>query len=213
MAKRTKKSEPAKRASQSSDAVQMLKADHKQIRKLFDQFRGAPDHEKDPIAARLFADLEIHAKLEEELFYPAVQAKLEPHGFETTSQGNGLDLADGEEQEEILETGQMEIDGMELQGDEDDEESEETEAEEMITAAYESHQAMKDLIQQLRTLDPESEDFGELFSQLEEAVLEHVAEEESAILPLAASELDIQALGLEMQRRKNDLLSQSSQAA
>jgi hemerythrin-like domain-containing protein len=72
---------------------------------------------------------------------------------------------------------------------------------------------VKDLIQQLRTLDPKSSDFRDLFSELEDAVIEHVMEEEEAILPLAAAQLDVQTLGMTMQRRKDDLTSQSPLAA
>ena len=68
-------------------------------------------------------------------------------------------------------------------------------------------------LQQLRTLDPKSSDYGDLFTELEDAVIEHVTEEEDAILPLAAAQLDLQTLGMTMQRRKDDLMSQSSLAA
>jgi hypothetical protein len=102
-------------------------------------------------------------------------------------------------------------DGAELDELEEDED-EETESE-VITAAYESHGMVKDLIQQLQTLDPKGSDYRELFTELEDAVIEHVSEEEDAILPLAAAQLDIQTLGLTMQRRKDDLTSQSSLAA
>jgi len=43
--------------------------------------------------------------------------------------------------------------------------------------------------------------------------MEHVMEEEEAILPLAAAQLDVQTLGMTMQRRKDDLTSQSPLAA
>ena len=104
-----------------------------------------------------------------------------------------------------------EIDGAELE-ELDDEDEEEAESE-IITAAYDSHSMVKDLIQQLRTLDPKSSDFRDLFSELEDAVIEHVMEEEEAILPLAAAQIDVQTLGMTMQRRKDDLTSQSPLAA
>jgi hypothetical protein len=52
-----------------------------------------------------------------------------------------------------------------------------------------------------------------MFAELEDSVVEHVSEEEDAILPLAAAQLDVQTLGVTMQRRKDDLTSQSSLAA
>ncbi len=205
MAKRTPKS----KSSQPQDAVQLLKADHKQVRKLFEQFHDASDDDKGSIASRLFTELDIHSKVEEELFYPAVQSKLDSLGYET--QGNGLDVTDDGEIDPESESAIDEIDGAELE-ELDDEDEEEAESE-IITAAYDSHSMVKDLIQQLRTLDAKSSDFRDLFSELEDAVIEHVMEEEEAILPLAAAQLDVQTLGMTMQRRKDDLTSQSPLAA
>ena len=206
MAKRTPKKA---KSSQPQDAVQLLKADHKQVRKLFEQFHAAADDDKAPIATRLFTELEIHSKLEEELLYPAVQSKLGTSDYET--QGNGLDITDDGEVDPEEETDFDEIDGAELDALDEDEEAE-TESE-VIAAAYDSHGTVRDLIQQLQTLDPKTSDYRDLFTELEDAVIEHVSEEEEAILPLAAAQLDVQALGLTMQQRKDDLTSQSSLAA
>ncbi len=208
MAKRTPKKP---QNAQPQDAVQLLKADHKQVRKLFEQFHAASDDDKQSIARRLFVELEIHSKLEEELFYPAVQAKLESLDYET--RGNGLDVTDDGEIDPDSESAyEDEVDGAEL--DELDDEDEEEDAEsEIITAAYDSHGTVRDLIQQLRTLDLKSSDYRALFMELEDVVIEHVSDEEDAILPLAAAQLDVQTLGLTMQQRKDDLTSQSSLAA
>ena len=206
MAKRTPKKP---KNSQPQDAVQLLKADHTQVRKLFEQFHGASDDDKGSIAKRLFIELDIHSKLEEELLYPAVQSKLDSLDSET--RGNGLDVTDDGEIEQDSESGlEDEIDGAELDALDEDEDEEKSE---IITAAYDSHATVKDLIQQLRTLDPRSSDYRDLFTELEDVVIEHVSEEEDAILPLAAAQLDVQSLGLTMQRRKDDLSSQSSLAA
>jgi hemerythrin superfamily protein len=204
MAKRTSKKSQSK-SSQPADAVQMLKADHKQVRKFFEQFYDAPDNDKGSIAGKLFLELGIHAKLEEELFYPAVQSQLESFG-----RGNGLDVADDEEGETVEDAELIfdPIDGAELEAIDDDDD-----ASEIISTSYESHRTVHDLIQQLRSLDPKSDDFRELFTELEEAVIEHVAEEEDVILPLAAVQLDVQTLGMKMQQRRDDLRSQSSLAA
>ena len=206
MAKRTPKQT---KSSQPQDAVQLLKSDHKQVRKLFEQFHTASDDEKGSIARRLFTELEIHSKLEEELLYPAVQSKLESTDYET--EGNGLDVSDDGEVDPDDESTLDEIDGAELDALDEDE-PEETESE-IIAAAYDSHGTVRELIQQLQTLDPKTSDYRDLFTELEDAVIEHVSEEEDAILPLAAAQLDVQTLGMTMQRRKDDLTSQSSLAA
>jgi len=205
MAKRTSRKSQAKRA-QPPDAVQMLKTDHKQVRKWFEQFYAGSDDDKGSIARRLFIELDIHSKLEEELFYPAVQSKLESlgkMGDDFAAAENGEDIND-----EQVEANVDEINGTELEvvGDKET-------ASEVISAAYESHRTVDDLIQQLRSLDPNSEDYGQLFTELEEAIIEHVAEEEDVIFPLAAAHLDVQALGMKMQQRKDDLSSQSPLAA
>ena len=119
-------------------------------------------------------------------------------GIEPPREGERPVAADGDDRVELEEL--------------DDEDEEEAESE-LITAAYDSHSMVKDLIQQLRTLDPKSSDFRDLFSELEDAVIEHVREEEEAILPLAAAQIDVQTLGMTMQRRKDDLTSQSPLAA
>jgi hemerythrin superfamily protein len=198
------KQPPNKAQGQSTpkqlDAIQMLKADHKQVHKLFERFHAASGDEQASIARRLLTELEIHTALEEELFYPALRSRLQPtDAFDETTQGNGLDLAAEEEDEELDEEG---LNGMELDADEDEESDEE-----LITTAYEEHQAAKDLIEQLRTLDPKEPDYEEVFNELEEAVIEHITGEEDVLFPLAQSELDVQALGLAMQRRRDDLLS------
>ena len=57
------------------DALELLMADHTRVRGLFSRFQAA-EGENDAQAARLaekiFEDLEVHTKIEEELFYPAV---------------------------------------------------------------------------------------------------------------------------------------------
>jgi hypothetical protein len=208
MAKRTPKKS---KSSQPPDAVELLKTDHKQVRKLFEQFHEASDDEKGAIARRLFTELDIHSKLEEELLYPAVQAKVESLGYETQGNGNGLDVTDDSEMDQESESTLDEIDGAEL--DEMEEEADEDAESEIITAAYDSHDTVKDLVQQLQPLDPTSGDYRELFAELEDAVIEHVVEEEEAILPIAAAQLDVHTLGMTMQQRKDDLTSQSSLAA
>jgi len=189
----------AKENSRQPDAVQILKADHKLVKKLFDQCRSASGHEKTRLAGQLFSELTIQATLEEEIFYPAVRNQLEP--------GERLISPDVENDLDLPEAGQDieadSLDGMKLEADDDDEESHE----EVIAQAYEEHQVVRELIEQLKTLDPGGSDYQELFTELEDAVLEHIVGEESIVLPMAAAQLDVQTLGAAMQRRRNDLSS------
>jgi hemerythrin superfamily protein len=60
------------------DAVDLLDADHKAVKKLFIRYAalcddGADVQEKRMVAERICQDLTIHAQIEEEIFYPAVR--------------------------------------------------------------------------------------------------------------------------------------------
>ena len=64
-----------------SDAIAMLKEDHEKVKKLFKQFERLHDDEEDEeaeeVAKQICAELTIHAKVEEEIFYPAVRAAVD----------------------------------------------------------------------------------------------------------------------------------------
>jgi hemerythrin-like domain-containing protein len=58
---------------QPGDAIAMLKADHQRVRDLFSQYEATSNHAtKRTLAAQVFMELETHAQLEENIFYPAV---------------------------------------------------------------------------------------------------------------------------------------------
>jgi hypothetical protein len=62
---------------QPRDAVAMLRADHKKVSELFDQFEKARSSKtKKELVTRICEELTVHAELEEEIFYPAVKAAL-----------------------------------------------------------------------------------------------------------------------------------------
>ncbi|MFN2643397.1 MAG: hemerythrin domain-containing protein [Burkholderiales bacterium] len=78
MAKAEAKRKSSK-ASKAPDAIELLKKDHAAVKQAFKQFEKAKY--KDPNAVREFVaticnDLKIHTMLEEELFYPAVRARM-----------------------------------------------------------------------------------------------------------------------------------------
>lgn len=59
------------------DAVELLKADHKKVKELFDDFDEAEEtSEKQSIAEEAMKELRVHAIVEEEIFYPAVRKAL-----------------------------------------------------------------------------------------------------------------------------------------
>lgn len=60
------------------DAVDLLDADHKAVKKLFIDYNAlcedeAPAAQKEAIARKICLALTVHAQLEEEIFYPAVR--------------------------------------------------------------------------------------------------------------------------------------------
>ena len=65
-----------------TDAISLLKADHAGVKDLFKQFNAlaeasAPAHQKKKaIALKICKELTVHAKIEEEIFYPATRAAL-----------------------------------------------------------------------------------------------------------------------------------------
>jgi hemerythrin superfamily protein len=59
------------------DAVAMLRADHKKVSELFDEFEKARSaNRKKELVTQICDELTVHAELEEEIFYPAVKAAL-----------------------------------------------------------------------------------------------------------------------------------------
>ncbi len=67
---------------QAPDAIDLLDADHLAVHGLFQSYRelvrtGAPALQRRALAEEICLELTIHAKLEEELFYPAVREALQ----------------------------------------------------------------------------------------------------------------------------------------
>lgn len=60
------------------DAIALLKADHRAAEALFEEFEGTTSEAKQKqIADKVCTALIVHTMIEEELFYPALQGKIE----------------------------------------------------------------------------------------------------------------------------------------
>jgi predicted transcriptional regulator YdeE len=60
------------------DAIALLKADHRKVEGLFEQFEKArEDERKKALAQEICLELCVHATIEEEIFYPACKEKVE----------------------------------------------------------------------------------------------------------------------------------------
>ena len=64
--------------SNSQDAIALLKADHRAVEELFEKFEKASgDGRKQALAEEICLELSVHAQIEEEIFYPACEGKVE----------------------------------------------------------------------------------------------------------------------------------------
>jgi len=65
-------------ADQQPDAIALLKADHRKVEKLFEEFESASGKSrKEELAKQICTELTVHTIIEEEIFYPACKGKTE----------------------------------------------------------------------------------------------------------------------------------------
>jgi hemerythrin superfamily protein len=79
--------------TKTKDAIALLKADHKKVKHLFDEFEKAGDSEKLELAQEAIKELKIHSVIEEEIFYPAAHQAL---GAKKEEEGEVVDEAEEE---------------------------------------------------------------------------------------------------------------------
>jgi hemerythrin superfamily protein len=67
-----------------TNAVELLKQDHDEVEKLFDQYEDAKEEHNEELKAQIVAalcrTLTVHARIEEEIFYPAMRRHEEDAG-------------------------------------------------------------------------------------------------------------------------------------
>jgi hemerythrin superfamily protein len=65
-------------STKSQDAIALLKEDHRTVEKLFKDFESAKgEGRKEKLARQICLELSVHTKIEEEIFYPACEGKIE----------------------------------------------------------------------------------------------------------------------------------------
>lgn len=65
-------------APENLDAVALLKADHRKVEDLFAKFEAAKgDGKKKALAEQICMELTVHTRIEEDIFYPACEGKVE----------------------------------------------------------------------------------------------------------------------------------------
>jgi hypothetical protein len=143
------------------DPVELIKADHETVRGIFEEFESASSpREQERLVTKALLELDVHAAIEEEIYYPAVAEAL---------------------------------------GSDD---------EETIREAEEEHHVVHVLIDELRRMRADAPNYAAKFTVLMENVRHHMEEEETEMLPEAASALGDERsreLGAQMQQRKQQL--------
>jgi hemerythrin superfamily protein len=142
----------------SPSITNMIRMDHTHVLATFHQYEvDTPPKTKQALAKTVCLALEIHAQLEEEIFYPAMR--------EAQSDNAVLDKSVPE------------------------------------------HDEMRTLIARLRTLDPIDPEHDRVFMSLMRAVMHHVADEETTLLPQAELGLAdrLGELGARMTKRRLEL--------
>lgn len=143
------------------DPVELIKSDHETMRGIFEEFESASSaRDQERLVQQALLELDVHAAIEEEIYYPAV------------AQALGSD-----EQETVRE-------------------------------AEEEHHVVHLLIDELRQMQGDAPNYAAKFTVLMENVRHHMEEEESEMLPEAASVLGDERsmeLGSQMWERKQQL--------
>jgi hemerythrin-like domain-containing protein len=143
------------------DPVLMLKEDHQKVKQLFEEFEQTNNsRSKQRIAREAIMELEIHAALEEQIFYPAFEGGMQ-----------------------------------------------EKEAQQILAEAEEEHHVAHLLIGELKDMSADDDHFEAKFKVLAENVRHHIKEEETMMLPKAASlgKEQLTQLGEQMLQKKQQL--------
>lgn len=64
-----------------TDAIALLKADHRAVEALFEKFESARTDRKQALALQICNELKIHTIIEEEIFYPALKGKIKEETY------------------------------------------------------------------------------------------------------------------------------------
>jgi hemerythrin superfamily protein len=70
-----KSADPQETTRGAQDAIALLKADHKEVAAMFEEFLAGDldDDARDELAEKICKALSVHAQIEEEIFYPAAR--------------------------------------------------------------------------------------------------------------------------------------------
>jgi hemerythrin superfamily protein len=88
MARETRRGDASRTSTDEvvTDALGLLKRDHKLVDELCTEFQQAGDQQLDPLARRICKLLRIHAQIEEEIFYPAARRAIGDNALVDTAE-------------------------------------------------------------------------------------------------------------------------------
>jgi hemerythrin superfamily protein len=152
----TKKQQQNKGSDGGTDAVALLKKDHDEVNRMFEEFEAADEDRKFELAAEICLALTIHATIEEEIFYPQAREAID--------------------------------------------------AEDLMLEAEIEHDSAKYLIERIQEGEIDEAQLSAMIKVLKEYVGHHINEEQRKMFPrVKRAELDLEAIGRELQERKQEL--------
>src|SRR4029453_287508 len=96
------------------DAISLLKTDHRKVKNLFARYESAGDFStKHLLAAQVFTELDLHAQLEENVFYPAYDEMTGKNGTQLVADSR---LAHEHVRELMIELQGIDLDEAEFEG-------------------------------------------------------------------------------------------------
>jgi iron-sulfur cluster repair protein YtfE (RIC family) len=108
-------------AQDKTDAISLLTADHRKVRRLFQEFEELEDEEgqddlKSELVEQICFELSVHALVEEEIFYPAVRGAIDDDELMDEAQAEHAQVKDliSELEEMTPDDGQFDATVMEL---------------------------------------------------------------------------------------------------
>ena len=75
-----------KQQDNGQDAIQLLRQDHDEVRKMFEEFESADEDRKFELAAEICQALTVHSTIEEEIFYPQVREAIDAEDMMTEAE-------------------------------------------------------------------------------------------------------------------------------
>ncbi|MCE3285270.1 MAG: hypothetical protein K0R70_1526 [Steroidobacteraceae bacterium] len=77
MATRKQESKKQEKGSGGTDAITLLKRDHDDVNRMFEEFESSDEDRKFELAAEICQALTVHATIEEEIFYPQAREAID----------------------------------------------------------------------------------------------------------------------------------------